>query len=168
MSENELHGITRRDLLRRGAALGGAVVWATPIVQTLGMGRAFASTASPVGKDISYIGINVTNCNGVSDFFVKWEDGDWEDHPGAAPECADKEDLAPGVDSGGEGFEVSWSGGACADLWVPEEYENCTVVVWVKAGSSTSTGTEGPCRTYTNADLEFGAWNEVCSPVSTT
>jgi hypothetical protein len=113
MTENETQGITRRDLLKRGAVLGGAVVWATPVVQTLGMGRAYANTASPVGKDISYIGINVTDCavGDAGDFFAKWEDGDWEDKPGAAPECADKEDLAPGVESGGKGFRcllVRW------------------------------------------------------------
>jgi hypothetical protein len=167
MTENETQGITRRDLLKRGAVLGGAVVWATPVVQTLGMGRAYANTASPVGKDISYIGINVTDCT-VNDapFFAKWEDGDWEDKPGAAPECADKEDLAPGVESGGKDFDVSWSGGECANLFVPLDYQNCTVVVWVKGGSSQST--DEPCRTYTNADLVFGAWNEVCTATPST
>ena len=52
-------GISRRDLLTRGAALGGvaalggAVVWVTPLVQMVGMGRAFAQTVSPgiVGDD---------------------------------------------------------------------------------------------------------------------
>lgn len=38
--------ITRREILKRGAFVGGAVVWATPVVQTLGMGRAFAATPS--------------------------------------------------------------------------------------------------------------------------
>ncbi len=45
-------GISRRDLLKRSAALGGAVVWVTPLVQMVGMGRAFAQTASPaIGGD---------------------------------------------------------------------------------------------------------------------
>jgi len=38
--------ISRREILKRGAFVGGAVVWATPVVQTLGMGRAFAATPS--------------------------------------------------------------------------------------------------------------------------
>ncbi len=38
--------ISRREILKRGALVGGAVVWATPVVQTLGMGRAFAQTPS--------------------------------------------------------------------------------------------------------------------------
>jgi hypothetical protein len=40
-------GITRRDLLKRGALVGGAVLWATPVVQVVGMGRAYAKDVSP-------------------------------------------------------------------------------------------------------------------------
>jgi hypothetical protein len=39
--------ITRRDLLKRGAVLGGAVMWATPVVQVVGMRPALAQEASP-------------------------------------------------------------------------------------------------------------------------
>lgn len=42
------HQITRREMLKRGAVIGGTVLWATPVVQTLGMGRAFAATPSDV------------------------------------------------------------------------------------------------------------------------
>jgi hypothetical protein len=41
-------GITRRDALKRGLKLAGAVAWATPVVQAVGMSPAFAQTASPV------------------------------------------------------------------------------------------------------------------------
>jgi hypothetical protein len=40
-------GVDRRTMLRR-AAMGGAVVWATPVVQTLGMSVAAASTITYV------------------------------------------------------------------------------------------------------------------------
>lgn len=162
MGEEQSQGITRRDLLRRGAVLGGAVVWTTPVVQTLGMGRAFAQTASPTGgKDISYIGINV-DCGGGDAFFAKWEDGQWEDMPGAAPSCADKEDLPQGVDGSGKGFIITdGPTAACKELFVPAEYENCTVLVWVKAGDESSTSE--PCNTYTNAQLNFGGTTVVCS-----
>lgn len=81
MGEESSQGITRRDLLRRGAVLGGAVVWTTPVVQTLGMGRAFANTASPVDgctPDVSFISMCVT-C-GTDEYLIKWErDGDkWD------------------------------------------------------------------------------------------
>jgi hypothetical protein len=44
--------ITRREALRRGAVVGGAVLWASPTVQTLGMGRALA--AQPSGGCVLY------------------------------------------------------------------------------------------------------------------
>lgn len=160
MAESQEQGISRRDLLKRGAALGGAVVWATPVVQTLGMGRAYAQTASPTGQDISYIGINVENCdiNGAP-FFVKWEDGQgWEDSPGAAPTCLLLGDLPTGVSGSGKGFVIdNGPNSSCKNLWVPDDYLGCTVTVWVKAGQT--------CRTYTNTDLNFEDWTTVCSLV---
>ena len=39
--------LTRREILKRGAVFGGALVWATPVVQVVGMGRARAQTPSP-------------------------------------------------------------------------------------------------------------------------
>lgn len=41
-------GMDRRSMLRK-AAMGGAVIWATPIVQTLGQGVAAAATVNFVG-----------------------------------------------------------------------------------------------------------------------
>ena len=43
----ENRGITRRDALKRGAALTSALAWATPIVQVVGMRPALAHTPSP-------------------------------------------------------------------------------------------------------------------------
>ena len=42
----EKTGLGRRDVIRRGAILGGALVWTTPIVQTLAA-PAFAAGGSP-------------------------------------------------------------------------------------------------------------------------
>lgn len=39
-------GLTRREMLKRGAAAGGALMWATPVVQAVGMRRASAQTPS--------------------------------------------------------------------------------------------------------------------------
>jgi hypothetical protein len=140
--EDTSQGISRRDLLRKGAVLGGAVVWVTPVVQTLGMGRAFAQTASPEpGQDISYVGINVV-CEGES-YFVKWEDGGgWEESPGSAPLCAEKDSLPPGVNGLDKGFSISPLNGSCVSLTVPESVADCTVTVWVKSGQT--------CNTYAN------------------
>ena len=45
-------GLSRRDFLKRGAALGGALVWVTPVVQVVGMRPAFAQTVSPGGATL--------------------------------------------------------------------------------------------------------------------
>ena len=48
-------GLSRRDFLKRSAALGGALVWVTPVVQVVGMRPAFAQTVSPGGVcDVFY------------------------------------------------------------------------------------------------------------------
>ena len=44
-------GLSRRDFLKRGAALGGALVWVAPVVQVVGMRPAFAEVVSPVCGD---------------------------------------------------------------------------------------------------------------------
>ena len=161
MGEESKQGITRRDLLRRGAALGGAVLWTTPVVQTLGMGRAFAQVPSPTGgSDISYIGINVDCFGDPPPFFVKWEDngngGEWEDFPGAAPQCEDKSNLFPGVNSSGNGFLIApGPTAACQELTIPGTYEGCDITVWVKAAST--------CNVYTNATLNIPGVTTICS-----
>jgi hypothetical protein len=43
----EQTGLTRRDILKRGAAFGGALMWATPVVQVVGMSPAHARPVSP-------------------------------------------------------------------------------------------------------------------------
>lgn len=50
-------GLTRRDILKRGAVFGGALVWATPIVQVVGMSPAHARPVSP----------------GCTRYCIKWE-----------------------------------------------------------------------------------------------
>lgn len=66
--ENQRSGLSRRDFLKRGAILGGAVVWATPIVQVVGMRPALAQTTSPVCDQIYAIKINNGACdNGGTD-----------------------------------------------------------------------------------------------------
>lgn len=40
-------GLTRRDLLKRGALLGGALAWGAPVVQIIGMRPAMAQEPSP-------------------------------------------------------------------------------------------------------------------------
>lgn len=138
MGEESSQGITRRDLLRRGAVLGGAVVWTTPVVQTLGMGRAFANTASPVdgGKDVSYVVIS-WQCSG-STKKVKWDNG--FALSGNLPDCGDV--GGEYADSVPQGLNVMIdpSNKACIRVDVPEAgafgCDVSNVQAWIKAGSS--------------------------------
>lgn len=41
------HGLTRREALKKGALLGGALVWTTPAVQAIGIMPAHAQEVSP-------------------------------------------------------------------------------------------------------------------------
>jgi hypothetical protein len=83
-------GISRRDMLKRGAALGGAVVWATPVVQVIGMSPALATTASPVP------------CTTFVSYRAKaeWNGSEyvWESNPGVGRNDCDDCGGAEGVD----------------------------------------------------------------------
>lgn len=119
MAESQQQGISRRDLLKRGAALGGAVVWATPVVQTLGMGRAYAQSASP--PDISYIALVLRCGTGNPLWFVKWEEGGssgWDTDPGAMQECSTALDVTGAVptDGGSLGLDMEDAGDGCYNL----------------------------------------------------
>jgi hypothetical protein len=60
-------GLDRRQMIKRAALVGGALVWATPVVQSIG-GTAFATTGSPggggTGKGISELTVLI-NCSGT-------------------------------------------------------------------------------------------------------
>jgi hypothetical protein len=79
-------GISRRDMLKRSAVVGGAgaLVWAAPTVTRFG-GAAFGSTeGTPMGKAISYIALAYTcNVNGTSTTrYIKFENfGGTEENP---------------------------------------------------------------------------------------
>jgi hypothetical protein len=44
---NEPHGVSRRVMLRRAVIAGGTVAWATPVMQSINMQRAFARASGP-------------------------------------------------------------------------------------------------------------------------
>lgn len=82
--------LSRRDALRRGALLGGATMWATPIVQSLTIRPAFAqATPAPAVEGPSYIAMNVT-CSGAENV-IKLEEKNgsytFADEPGRFPSC---------------------------------------------------------------------------------
>ena len=50
--DDQAVGITRRQALKRGAIFGGALAWATPVVQVVGMKAAGAQVVSPPVADV--------------------------------------------------------------------------------------------------------------------
>lgn len=79
-------GLSRRDLMRRGALLAGAAAWSTPVVRSLSQ-PAFAAEGTPDGK-VSWVGFVLSPATGTGDTRrVKWEEGaGWEDEPGPTSE----------------------------------------------------------------------------------
>jgi hypothetical protein len=118
--------IGRRELIRRGAALGAALAVASPAVQALGRAAAFANT-SPVPPSpppsppppprrpdrftaISYVGL-VFRCNGET-WRAKWEDGEgWVDVTtlgrwGSLPHCQVPEGWSSATGLPGPSFDA--------------------------------------------------------------
>ena len=56
-------GLSRREAIKKGAIVGGTVLWVTPLVQSVGMSPASAQTPSPGGGGCS--------CAGTESFDVK-------------------------------------------------------------------------------------------------
>jgi hypothetical protein len=73
-------GLTRRELLRKGAILGGALAWSIPTVQTIRMAPAFAAATSFA---ISYIAV-VLQC-GDKYYQAKYDVGQGWSEGGALP-----------------------------------------------------------------------------------
>lgn len=58
--------ISRRDALKRGALIGAGAVWATPVIQSIGMSRAFAAAVSDDGAVYYALKIEGDGCEDIS------------------------------------------------------------------------------------------------------
>ena len=101
----ELTGVSRRDFLKRGAVLGGAIAWATPLVQTIGMRSALAQTASPAcnvwyAAKIERVGDTAVGvCIDIYD----------QTNPQGKGECLDTDSLGPTIEAGACDHLQGWS-----------------------------------------------------------
>lgn len=82
-------GISRRDLLRRGAVVGGALVWSTPMIHSVALAQTQGTPVPEEPGAISYVAMVLT-CDG-QDHQVKFEvtgdtTGEWVE-PGDTPGC---------------------------------------------------------------------------------
>lgn len=87
-------GISRREALKRGLKLTGAVIWATPVVQAVGMRPALAQTVSP-SADSCCVKVNADGtCDGINPNNTCYD----PPVPASNPSCCDNVESV--VDSG--------------------------------------------------------------------
>jgi hypothetical protein len=147
--------LSRREALKRVAVVGGTLAWATPVVQTISAGPAFAQYPTPNGPALSFIALNVT-CNGTA-FFIKYETDPckesagldcFEDNPGGAPSCDFFTPTGIKVDGEDLGFSGTVPAPVTGDVTITVPL-GCTVdQSAVKGGADTCcpgpTGGSGP------------------------
>jgi hypothetical protein len=143
--------LSRREALRRGAIVGGSLLWTTPALQTLRMSKAYAQQPSPrqVGHDISYIALNVLCTQGqmAVSYTLKYEgcsgSNCFESDPGNFPACGGVF-TAAGTKADGDtlGFSATGPNAAgCVTINVPA---GCTVTSSaVKGGQDCCPGPTG-------------------------
>lgn len=126
-------GVSRREVMRRGALLAGAAAWSTPVVRSLSQ-PAFAAEGTPEGK-VSWVGFVLTpDGGGGEDKRVKWEEGSgWEDDPGpTSDESGPAADCVEGI-SGWDGAEPTNGGALGVNIELLDDGD--TVEATLPAGS---------------------------------
>lgn len=107
--------------MKRGAAVGGTLLWATPVVQSLGVRSAWAAYR----PGVSYIAMVVV-CDGQT-YTIKYEFDCrcWDPEPGRFPDC--EEEFTPAgdkADGGDLGFGAQVDANDCVRITVPP---NCVI-----------------------------------------
>lgn len=107
--------LTRRQVLKRGAAAGGALLWATPVVQSLGARPAWAQ----YGQDISFICLNLL-CNGVGVFVkIQCNQSGMCSIESGATKCNPHCDFEPAGGSGGGVIPGDADSRGCVTVTIP-------------------------------------------------
>jgi hypothetical protein len=116
---SEESGLSRKEFLKRGAVLGGSLIWAAPAIQAIGMSAAFANETSPVCN--VYFAAKIGQEGGSTGPVECLDISDQEPGPG---KCLDVAGIASGA-----GFTVSE--GACirVDSWTNPEDGDWTVTL---------------------------------------
>lgn len=148
---NSPERISRRDALRRGAVLGGTLVWAAPAVQSVGMRGAFAqqngtpetSDFCPAGEgSITRLILRYTakGCDNLVPPTAEGSQGGCEGQDGDLPETAYVEVHVGNCGGSGPSGQPTWSGTATAfeteiDSGIPQSPQACTRMrVWTEVG----------------------------------
>lgn len=151
-SVNPQLGISRRDLMRRGAVIGGTLVWAAPAVQTVSRAALAQTTGTPEPEDppgdchaISYLAVVIQN--GVTYQFKINADGGIEtDLNAEVPHCTDPDGWGDPTNVGGmpAGTTVDISGECCWVINLPPDDPNNPDDNYTLIGVAMGAGGDGP------------------------
>ena len=130
---NPGEGITRREALKQGAKLTGAILWVTPVVQSVGMSPAFAQVTSPVDRECTVwyaIKIDPSDPDGPCiDIFN-------QDDPNGVGQCLDVDDLETAPVEGGCDHIVGFTTPSDPDPWTITLDSDCELkACFIKAGN---------------------------------
>jgi hypothetical protein len=153
LSDLESGGLSRRTLMKRGAVVGGAVVWATPVVQSLTT-PAFAGTPTDPGcpetHEFVRLKLEVNDDGTVSVSNGPIGHGgtqcDWDEY-----------DAAPGGDTSHVISTVVLEGGLCMKITFDDDCDAKLATAMVKSGSK-----EGFCVEDPNTDVVTDNTLKVC------
>jgi hypothetical protein len=136
-------GISRREALKRGLKLTGAVMWATPVVQAIGMSPALAQNTSPTCT--VWYAVKIDPSDGPPPNFCIDISG--QNNPNGVGQCLDVDDLDVGPTAGGCSHIVSVFAPPDSDLdWTVVLAPDCEFKVgFIKAGND-------PCAPAGNWD----------------
>lgn len=140
MPDVDSTGLSRRDLIRRGAVIGGTLVWATPTIQTLAT-PAFAGTPGEPGCPETHTFVRLKFSNeggqGVVSADSLGNSCNWPDYEAAPP--GDVSDIVSAVLSADE---------LCMTITFDEACDAQLATVLVKSGSK-----EGFCDSSPATDV---------------
>ena len=116
-------GVTRREAIKKGAIVGGTVMWVAPLVQTVGMSPASAQTASPPTGACVCTGTNSFDVTAAFTGVVSGNVGPFQDFPAETGCLANLSVTAPNaplatafLTSGTDCVGGSTAGGECVSF----------------------------------------------------
>jgi hypothetical protein len=133
--------LTRREVLKRGAAVGGTLLWATPVVQSLGVRSAWAQV---YGQDISFICLNLLCASGGVFVKIQCNESGMCTIESGATKCNPHCDFEPVGGGGGGGVTPGNRDPrtGCVTVTIPADCEITASVV--KAGQRCCPGPPPP------------------------
>ncbi|HYD10269.1 MAG TPA: hypothetical protein VEA78_09205 [Acidimicrobiales bacterium] len=134
---------SRRELLKKLGAGTAALVWATPVVQTISTGTAWAADAKTSSgcSAISHLDLVIKKGSSSTKYGIQWDPGEgWSKHPTSSKHClANDSWVQPTSSSFFSGFPTPKKVGDNYEVTFPSSLGVTVVNAYSKAGSGCST-----------------------------